>query len=244
MTDNGFNFKKFIDDSKKIIINPKEYFSYMPKEGGFADPVTRAVIYGAIAGIFTIIWAIVRMNFARGMAGGMMGGFGVGAGILVLIFSVIGALIGLFICGAIVLVISAISEGNTNYEISVRVAASLMVLFPINALLSFNAGINLLLIWLGTIVSLVLSLYGLYLLYVAVIIALGGKEAPVKIVAIVLAVLNLIIIFNKTYDNHQKMSNLGSDWMKSVPKDLDLDQETKENMEHVHKMMEELKKMK
>ena len=35
MAEGGFDFKKFIDDSKAVLMAPKEYFSSMPTSGGF-----------------------------------------------------------------------------------------------------------------------------------------------------------------------------------------------------------------
>ena len=95
-------------------------------------------------------------------------------------------LIGLFIGGVILLIVSAICGGNTNFEANVRVTAALMVLSPISALLSFTSGINL---WLGGLISLAVSLYGLYLLYHALVNALKGKEGTAKVITIVLAAL-------------------------------------------------------
>ena len=79
-----------------------------------------------------------------------------------------------------------ICSGDTNYETNVRVTASLMVLTPVNALLSFITGINL---YLGIIISLLIGLYGIWLLYTALINSLSAKEKVAKIVCIVLAIL-------------------------------------------------------
>lgn len=187
MSNESINFNKILKDSRETLLNPKGYFESMPLTGGFAEPVIKAAIYGTVAGLFALLWSVLGLS-AMG-AGGMWGG---AVGITALIGSVIGAIVAVFIGGAVMLVISAICGGNTDYEANVRVAASLMVVYPINAFLAFFYGISL---TLGGVVALAVSLYSLYLLYHAVIQALKGKESTMKIVAIVLLLLALVGFF-------------------------------------------------
>jgi hypothetical protein len=111
------------------------------------------------------------------------------AGFMALIWAIVGSLITVFIGGAVLLVISAICGGNTNYEANVRVAASLLALYPINAFLSFLYGISA---SLGDFMGLGISLWSTYLIYLACIFALKGRESTAKIVAMVLLVLALL----------------------------------------------------
>ena len=53
-----FSLNKFIEDSKKILLEPKKYFSGMKKTGGFAEPILKAVLYGLLASIVSILLAI------------------------------------------------------------------------------------------------------------------------------------------------------------------------------------------
>ncbi len=108
----------------------------------------------------------------------------------------IGGIIGLFIGGLILLVISLICGGDTNYETNVRATASLMVLFPVSALFSFLAGINT---YLGLIVSIIIGLYGLWMFYQALVNALSAKENIAKIVCIILAVLLALLILGSIF---------------------------------------------
>ncbi len=48
MNENGFNFSKFIDDSKNVLLKPKEFFPSLSLEGGFVEPIIKAAIYGAV----------------------------------------------------------------------------------------------------------------------------------------------------------------------------------------------------
>ena len=186
MAESGFNFQKLIGDSKATLANPKSYFASMAKEGGFGEPIIKALIYGLVAGIISFIWALLGLS-AAGMFGAAAGG------IMVIISSLIGAFIGLFIGGLIVLILSAICGGNTSFEANVRVCASLMVLYPVNALLGFFSGINL---TLGAIISLIVSLYSLYLLYNALVNALGGKQGAAKVISIILAIIPILILIS------------------------------------------------
>ena len=186
MSNESINFNKILKDSRETLLNPKGYFESMPLTGGFTEPLIKAAIYGTIAGLFALLWSVLGFGAA---GSSLLGG---AIGIMALIWTIIGAIIGLFIGGVIMLVISAICGGNTDYEANVRVTASLMVVYPINALLAILSGINL---TLGGIVSLAVSIFGLYLLYIATIHALKGKESTAKIVAIVLVVIALLGFF-------------------------------------------------
>jgi len=183
MSNEGFNFSKFIADSKNSLMNPKDYFASLSITGGFVEPIIKAVLYGFVAGIFTLLWGVLKIgSIDAGMLGGMLG---TTVGIMGFIWSIIGALIGLFIGGVIVLIISAICGGSTDYEANVRVVASLMVISPINALFGFLGFMS----FIGTIVGLAISLYSIWMLYHALNESLKAKVATSKIISIVLAVL-------------------------------------------------------
>ncbi|MEN8201663.1 MAG: Yip1 family protein [Bacteroidota bacterium] len=198
MSNDSIDINKILNETRETLLNPKDYFSSMPLAGGFAEPVIKAAMYGVVAGIFALIWSLLGWSAVG--EGGMLGG---AVGIMALIWSIIGAIIAVFIGGAVMLVISAICGGNTDYEANVRVAASLMAVYPINAFLAFFYGISF---TLGGLVSLAVSLYSIYMLYHAAIEALKGKESTVKIVAIVLVVFSLIGFYggrkaNSTFDD-------------------------------------------
>ncbi len=175
---NSFDFQAFIEDSKKALLDPKGYFSSMTKTGGFTEPIIKAIIYGLIAGISGFIWSLLNIS-ATGMLGTAMG-------VASIILAPIYALIGVFVGAVIILVVSAICGGSTDFETNLRVAASLMIIMPVNAVLGFIFGISF---YLGIFVGLIVSLYGLWMLFNAIVGACKGKEATAKIVAIVLAVI-------------------------------------------------------
>jgi len=186
MSNESINFNKILKESRETLLMPKGYFQTMSLSGGLAEPLIKAAIYGTLAGLFALLWSVLGLS---AMGAGLLGG---AIGIMSLIWSIVGAIIGLFVGGVIMLIISAICGGNTDFEANVRVSASLMVLYPVNAFLGFFYGINF---TLGGIVALAVSIFGLYLLYHAVIEALKGKESSARIVVIVLLVLALIGFF-------------------------------------------------
>ncbi len=223
MAEGGFDFKKFIDDSMKVITSPKEYFTSMPKEGGFVEPIVKAVIYGLIAGIIVFIWSLLKLSAASAMFGGAVGAMSI-------LWGAIGAIIGLFIGGVIILILSAIGGGNTNYEANVRVAASLMVMSPVNALLSFTAGINL---YLGAIITFLVALFGIWLLYNGLVNALGAKEVAAKVIAIILAIFPLLGLLG-TLVCKPAASKMTDSYMKG---------EAKQQEKAMKDMMKQLEKM-
>lgn len=188
MSNVNFDINKLLKESQETLVNPKGYFSTMPLSGGFTEPVLKAVFYGTIAGLFALLWSMLGFS-AMGGFGGVWGG---AVGIMALVWSIVLSIIAVFVGGAIMLVISAICGGNTDYEACVRVYASLMVIYPIKAFLAFLYGISL---PLGSTVEVMVSFYAIYLMYLAVLQALKGKESSMKIVAIVLVALVTIGFF-------------------------------------------------
>ncbi|MEW5845543.1 MAG: Yip1 family protein [Bacteroidota bacterium] len=201
MNENAFDFNKFMADSKNTLINPKGYFESMSTAGGMVEPLLKALIYGLVAAIINAIWFFALDSVVT--LGAFGGAFGVGA----FIMTIIGAIIGLFIGAVIILLLSSISGGNTDFEANLRVSASLMVLMPINSLLnvfSFLSG------YLGVIVSLAINLYGLYLLYLALTKTLKGKEETARIIMYVLIAL-LVLAQVIGFFSRRAARNLTSD---------------------------------
>jgi len=233
MAEVAFDFKKFIDETKATLLTPADYFSVMPKTGGFLEPLIKAVIYGFAAALINLLWVTLSLGAIGGAFGGMLGG---GIGVMGLVMSVIGSIIGLFIGGAIVLVISAICGGSTEYEANVRVTASLMVMSPISSLFGFLSGFS---VWLGGLVGIAVALYGLWLLYNALVKALGGKEGPAKVISIILAVIPVLMIISGLLCM-KAVSTIPDQMMKNIPTE---DQEQmKKALEEATKGLEQMGK--
>jgi hypothetical protein len=188
MSDSTFDFNVFIKESKDVLLTPKSYFSTMKTTGGIAEPLIKAVIYGTAAGLIMLLWSFLRLG---GVTGGLFGG-AVGVGLF--FFTIIGAVIGLFLGAVILLVISAICKGSTDFEANVRVTAAVLVVMPISALLGFVTGLNL---TAGAVVGLLVKIFSLYLLYHGLVEALKAKKETTRIVMYVLiAIFALFMIFS------------------------------------------------
>lgn len=181
MSNGNFDFNAFVKESTDVLTKP-DYFSTMKLSGGMTEPLIKAVIYGVIAGAFSFLWSILHLSFGGGLFGGAVG-------IMIFLSTVIGAVVGLFIGAVLMLILSAICGGSTDFEANVRVAAALMVLMPINAFLKVFSGINF---YLGLIVTIAVGLFGLWLAYKALVQALKAKPETSRIAVIVLGALLLI----------------------------------------------------
>ena len=210
MSNGTFDLNEFIRESKEVLVNPKTYFSTMKTSGGMSEPLIKAVIYGVVAGVFSLLWGLLKFG---GAGGGLFGG---AVGVFAFIGSVVGALIGLFIGAVILLVISAICKGNTDYEANVRVTAACMVIMPISALLGFATGIN---IYLGVIVSLAVNIFALWLLYNGLVEALKSKPETTKIVMYVLAALFVLLMITGI-GAKRKAAQLMNDFNKTDMKEM------------------------
>jgi hypothetical protein len=184
MSEESFDFRTFIDDSKNSLLNPKGYFETMKTTGGMVEPLIKAVLYGTASGILYFIWSLLNFSTAGGLFGGAIG-------VMVLVWAIIGSVIGLFIGSVIVLVISAISKGNTDFEACMRVTASLMVLMPVVAFLSIFSGLSG---TLHTILRIAVNLYLLWILYLALVGALKANAQTSKVVTIVLVALMVLFL--------------------------------------------------
>jgi hypothetical protein len=185
MSNGTFDFNVFIKESKDVLLNPKSYFSTMKTTGGMTEPLIKAVIYGAIAGLFAFLWSLLKIGLVTG------GMFGSAIGLMAFVWYIIAAIIGLFIGAVIVLVISSICKGNTDFEANVRVTAAIMVVMPISAFFGFATGINL---YLGIIIGLAVNIFALWLFYNGLVEALKSKPETTKIVVYVLIAIFVLFM--------------------------------------------------
>jgi hypothetical protein len=211
MSDSTFDFNVFIKESIDVLVNPKSYFSTMKTTGGMSEPLIKAVIYGAIAGAIAFIWSLLNLG---AIGGGIFGG---AFGIMILIGRIIGSIIGLFIGAVILLVISSICKGNTDFEANLRVTAAVMVMMPVSALLGFALHINF---YLGTIISLAVSIYALWLLYNGLVEALKSNPETTKIVSYVLIALTVLVMVFTMSTTHRLMKGFDNKDVKEMMKDL------------------------
>ena len=214
MSDGTFDVNLFIKESKEVLVNPKSYFSTMKTSGGMTDPLIKAVIYGAVAGAIAFIWSILNLG---ALGSGL---FGSAIGIMIFIWKIIAAIIGLFIGAVILLVISSICKGNTDFEANVRVTAAVMVIMPVSAFLGFLGHINF---YLGAIVGIALNIYALWLLFNGLVEALKTNRETTRIVIYVLVALTVLIMafsIGKLNRANKMLNEFNNKDVKEMMKDL------------------------
>ena len=189
MEQKKFDLTAFIADSKQTLLKPEEYFSSMPTTGGFGPAIIKALIYGLIAGILNMIWSILEIGTMGGAMGGVFGG---AVGFLALIWSVIAALIGLFIGAVIILILVSIANGKTDFEPILHVQAALMVIMPVSAFMNVFSAIHPI---IGSLLSLAVNLYLLWMLFNAMTRVLSANPDTSKIIMYVVGGLFIIFFF-------------------------------------------------
>jgi hypothetical protein len=180
MNNGNFDFNLFLKESKELLTSPNGFFSTQKLSGGFGEPIIKAVIYGAISGLIVFIWSLLHLGT---ITGGFPGG---SIGIMTFIYNIIGAIIALFVGGLILLIISSICNGSTDFEANIRVTSAIMVLMPVAAFAGFTGSINPL---FSSLASLAINIFGLWLLYNALIDALKAKPESAKIAMYILAAI-------------------------------------------------------
>jgi hypothetical protein len=182
MSNGTFDFNAFIAESKETLLNPKSYFSAMKTSGGITDPLIKAVIYGTVSGIIALLWWVVGL--------GGVSFVGSAIGFMALITLIIASVVGVFVGAVILLIISSISNGNSDFEANLRVSASLLVIMPISSLFGFTSHLSP---YFGLVINLLVSAYLLWLLYNGLVEALKCNAATAKIVCYVL--IGVMVLF-------------------------------------------------
>jgi len=204
MSNGTFDFNAFIQESKEVLVNPKSYFSTMKTSGGMTEPLIKALIYGAIAGAIAFLWSIL------GLGGGILGS---SFAVMTFISYTIGSVIGLFIGGVVVLIISSICKGSTDFEANVRVTAALMVMMPVSAFLAFATHFNL---YLGLVLGIAVNIFALWLLYNALVESLKAKPETSKIVLYILIALIVLISLMGLRTKNQLMKGIDNSELKEM----------------------------
>ena len=99
----------YVDTLKKVLTDPEGFYSEMPTEGDYQEPLTFAAINFAIVGLLSGIIAVI-----------LRGADAISA-VSILVGAVIGGIVGLFIGGIILFVFFKIFGGSGGYEGTVRI---------------------------------------------------------------------------------------------------------------------------
>lgn len=206
LSPNQFDLGTVIDDAKRLITNPVEFYRTMPQDGGYANPLIFAVVVAAVTGIAIAILSLV------GLGSGSMAFAGIAGFTAIIIFPVM-AVIGTFVGGAIMFVIWKLMGSEKSYETAYRCVAYSYAIMPLVLLVSIIP-------YVGTIVK---TLWGLFLMYTASIEVHEIKAQTAKIVMGVLAALGLLfgISSERTARHYQKNFSQYEDKFGKALEDID-----------------------
>jgi hypothetical protein len=175
----GFNFGTVIDDAKRVITNPAEFYRNMPTTGGYGNPLIFAIVMAVISGLIGAVLSVLGLGNADALGGAALG---VAAIIVMPIFAVIGSFIG----GAILFVIWRLTGSDKSYEAAVRSAAYSFAIMPIGILFSVVP-------YLGQAIQ---TLWSMFLGYTSSVEVGKVKDQTAKIIFGVLAAIFVITGFN------------------------------------------------
>lgn len=173
-----FDINRVINDAKRVITKPAEYYSTMAKTGGFSDPIIFVVVMAAAMGLITAI-----LSFFGSPIGLMAAG--IGAIIIVPIAAVISSFIG----AAILFVIWKLMGSEQTFETAYRCLAAAAAIYPIIAILSIIP-------YIGSIVGVA---WGAYLLIEASVIVHDRNRQKATIVFCILGALMIISNVSSEY---------------------------------------------
>ena len=161
-----------LEDVRKVITNPVDFYRGMTKTGGLGDPIIFTLVM-AVGG--AILLAFISL-FGMGSIGGAMAvGFGgiILMPIMAFIFSFIGA--------GILFVIWKLLGSQESFEVSYRCVAYASAIYPITAL----AG---LIPYLGTIIGIA------WMMYLMIIASIEIHQMVEKSAYIVFCILGMFLI--------------------------------------------------
>jgi len=180
-----FTIYRVYEESKKALFSPRKYFTDMETGIGWGSPVYKAFIYGLASGLFILLWSFLDII---GLTEGVLSG---DVGVIGFFSTIAGALAGLFIGGVIIVTVSSVCDGRTDFETGLRIASVILVVLPLNAFLGFFDGISYI---LGAVISLGVNLYGVYMLYIALTVVLKAKDKPVRIFSYILSGILVLVV--------------------------------------------------
>ncbi len=165
----------YVDTLKKVLTDPEGFYSEMPKEGGYQEPLTFAAINFAIVGLLSGIIAVI------------LSGAGAGSIVSTLVGAVIGGIVGLFIGGIILFVFFKIFGGSGGYEGTVRI-------------LSYSSAAQVF-AWIP-VIGWIIGLYGIWLNIVGgkhvhnltTVKSAVAVLLPIIILAVIIAMLMAVIV--------------------------------------------------
>jgi hypothetical protein len=134
--------KGIVPTAMEVITNPKEFFSRMPKTGGFVPPLVFMVALGLVSGLITAVLSLMGL----GLAGAAMSGLAA-----IILIPIVVAIFG-FVGAAILFVIWKIMGSQETFETAYRGMAYTAAIMPITTVLNYVP-------YIGSIIGLVWMTY-------------------------------------------------------------------------------------
>jgi len=169
MSTNKFDLNAVINDSKKLILSPRQFFTDMPASGGYGEPIIHLVVNAVVCGLILTIWGIFSKHANP---------IGFGAIVAVPIMMTIGS----FIAAGIMYIIWKLMGSEKSYETAYRCVAYTASIAPVVAVLAIIPYIS----------TLIKNLWVFFLMFLASIEVHQVKEKTAKIVFGILAALSVI----------------------------------------------------
>ncbi len=163
------------EESKAMLIKPMDFFGKAVKEGEIKVPIIRAAAYSAIVSILFFVFGIFKMGFY----------------VFVAVFGVFFSnFIGLFVGAFIVWIIALIAGSKSTYKESLFI---LSYLYPVSVVSFTLSEISFFSFGLLSFLSAAAWIYGLYLLYCALV--QGLKADGKKILVTGGSIVSVIVVF-------------------------------------------------
>ena len=156
-----------------IFFRPKYFFTRIVADGNMEDAILKAFLWGLLGGLIVLI-----MGLCRGEAVNIFSIFKA-----IVMYPVL-AVILLFICAGLMMLVSEVTSGDRDWEITVKGVASIFFVYPLALILNALA-FNCTSMWM---ISIAVDLYMLFLLYNIAVYCLHGKKISVLFVLMVSAV--------------------------------------------------------
>ena len=168
-----------------IFFKPRYFFSRIVADGKMEDAILKAFLWGLVGGIVVLI-----LNLVRGDT------FTIFSLFKSLIIYPVLAVILLFVFAGLMMLVSEVTGGDRDWEISVKGIASMFFIYPL-ALILNSIAFDCTSMWL---ISVIVDLYMLFLLYNIAVYCLHGKKVSVLFVLMVCAVF-LACLYMSDYRN-------------------------------------------
>lgn len=172
---NNFDMGTVLQDAKKVITDPVNFYRNMPTSGGYANPLIFAVAMGLVAGVLVAVLSMIGLG--RSSMGGAMA-VGIGAIFMMPIMAAIASFVG----AAILFVIWKLMGSDKDYEAAYRSAAYSFAIWPISVILGVIP-------YLGGIIQ---TLWSTFLGYTSSVEVGKVKEQTAKIVFGIIAAILVI----------------------------------------------------